>query len=286
MSKTRRKRARSPSPRAIATGWPVLRTGIVMALLATAGIALAWHRLLPLVVQQPQYLVDADDIQITPPPRWIGRDIRREVLEDPRLARPLSILDDDLVERLATAFEFHPWVEKVDRVVKQFGPRIRVDLVYRRPVLIVQVDEGPDRDEMPVDRRGVRLPDLRLPTAELAAFPRTSSHAVVPLVGERWNDPDVLAAAAIAHALGERVPTLQVARIGLAPLKPRRTGQREAVYDLVLRDGTRIRWGHGPADGQVPAERKIERLQQWIKHPGPGGAAPGDLLLDLSPLEE
>ncbi|MFV2070080.1 MAG: hypothetical protein ACC645_24200, partial [Pirellulales bacterium] len=210
MKKGRRNRAPRKSlrrPPALSARWPIVRVGILLLVLVGSGIGFTWRRLRPLVVHQPQYLVDATNIHITPPPAWIGTDIRSEVLQDARLAQPLSILDDDLVERLVTAFEFHPWVANVKRVVKEFGPAIRIDVDYRKPVLMVQVDEGPAQEEMPADSQGVRLPDLQLSSEEIKALPRVRGGSTVPLVGVAWLDRHVIDAARIADQLGSLAQT-------------------------------------------------------------------------------
>ena len=76
------------------------------------------------------------------------KDICREVFRDASLDRPLSILDDGLVEKIRSAFALNPWVAKVNSVRKYHPARVKVDLVYRRPVCVVEI--GTERH--PVDR--------------------------------------------------------------------------------------------------------------------------------------
>ena len=53
---------------------------------------------------RPNIALTAEQVEITPLPEWIHSDVREEVFRDPALGGPLSIMDDDLVERIAKAF--------------------------------------------------------------------------------------------------------------------------------------------------------------------------------------
>ena len=89
--------------------------------------------------RSPDYRIGPEQVEITPQPPWIQQsDIRAEVFRNPTLDGPLSIMDDDLAERIANAFARHPWVAKVERVTKQYGS-VKVELVYRKPVCMVEV---------------------------------------------------------------------------------------------------------------------------------------------------
>ena len=79
-------------------------------------MAVGWGRA---ILDSPEYRVTAERVEITPLPEWIHSDIRAEVFRDPTLDGPLSIMDDDLAERIYRAFARHPWVAKVIRVNKQ-----------------------------------------------------------------------------------------------------------------------------------------------------------------------
>ena len=71
----------------------------------------------------PEYQVGPEQLEITPPPEWIHSDIRKEVFRDPGLAGPLSLVDDNLTERIGKALARRPWVAKVERVAKRHPSR-------------------------------------------------------------------------------------------------------------------------------------------------------------------
>jgi len=75
-------------------------------------------------------------------PEWIHCDLRAEIFRSAALDGPLSIMDEDLAERIAVACALHPWVARVRSVRKYHPARVVVELDYRRPVLMVEVTGG------------------------------------------------------------------------------------------------------------------------------------------------
>ena len=141
-----------------------------------------------------------DRVEITPIPDWIHTDIREEAFRDASLDEPLSILDENLVERIARAFSLHPWVEEVRRVRKRHPARLEIDLVYRRPVCMVVVPDGMHT----VDIEGVLLPADHFPPVEAMQYPRLRGVETTPTSpGTRWRDVRVIEAAEIAAAFGD-----------------------------------------------------------------------------------
>ena len=93
-------------------------------------------------------------------------------MRDASLDAPLSILDEQLAERLAKAFSFHPWVAEVREVRKSIPARVTIDLVYRRPVCMVEL---PDRSGLyAVDAQAFLLPsrDFLDEPQKAAQYPR------------------------------------------------------------------------------------------------------------------
>ncbi len=191
------------------------------------------------------------------------------------LDRPLSITDDDLAERIANAFKLHPWIAEVCQVRKYHPARIKVDLVYYRPVLMVQVPGG----LLPVDISGVLLPSTDFSPLEAGRYPRLVGIDTVPVgpPGERWGDVRVVGAAAIAASFGTAWQRLGLERI--VPAAMVSVGrQREETYDLFTTSGTRVVWGRAPTTdmpGEVPAEEKVARLVKYAAERGSLDATDG-----------
>ena len=120
------------------------RTALFLLLLAglfVGGAIWAWAKFKDRILAGPEYRIAAEQVEITPQPPWIQSDIRAEVLHSPALDGPLSILDDDIVDRITNAFARHPWVAKVGRVSKQYGA-VKVELAYRKPVCMIELRGG------------------------------------------------------------------------------------------------------------------------------------------------
>lgn len=250
----------------------LLLSGLALAAAFFGGKTL-WELVAPRVLQNPIYEVQAENIVITPTPDWIRTDITREVLRDGGLDTPLDILDDTLAAELATAFELHPWVAAVREVRKRAPNRIEVDLVYRRPVLMVEVPGG----LYPVDSQGVLLPSGDFSPSEAASYPRLAGIRVTTAgpVGTPWRDQRVLGAALIAEVLAEQWERMQLAR--LLPAEEGETADpQRPSFAVYTHRGTRIIWGHAPGEeaGSEPAaEAKLQRLLGFVAEKGSLDAA-------------
>jgi 8-oxo-dGTP pyrophosphatase MutT (NUDIX family) len=226
-------------------------------------------------------------LEITPLPEWIHTDIRFEVFRNASLDGPLSITDEKLVERIDNSFSLNPWVARVVRVSKHASARVKVELVYRRPVCMVEVPG----DLLPVDAHGVLLPygNDDFSPVEKSRYPLlvgiTSARVAV---GECWGDPRVVGGAEIAAAVREVWEELQLQRI--QPSDPFDTGvAEEPTYKLFSRGGAVIFWGRAPGTkvpGELPAAEKVARLLEYVRLYGPLKTASGSQMLDVHKLPD
>ncbi len=266
-------------------GSPRVVAALILVAAAIGGGWYASRQAAPLIAESEHYLLDPRAITITPVPTWIRADIRAEVVRNASLDDEVSILDPALARRVADAFEFHPWIDEVVRVTKHAGPRIDVEIIYRKPVAMVDVADAAEL--APIDSRGARLPLADFTPQERQRYPRISGIATLPLVGQRWDDPAALGAAQLASVLSDVWHPWQLALI--RPTKsPSAAGQfsqqdiaatidRYPIYEIVTHDGTRIIWGHAPQApiGREPSvAEKLARLADYAKtHGGLGGGA-------------
>ena len=140
-----------------------------------------------------RYMVSFGDIDCTPP-AGIDRaafllDVQYEAGQQAGVPSSFSLLDDDVAERLAAAFRRHPWVAKVATVELEPPKRVHVELIYREPVLAVNLD-GILRA---VDKDGVLLPKMAV-TDGLPVYPRQAARPA-GAAGTPWGDPGVEAMA-------------------------------------------------------------------------------------------
>jgi hypothetical protein len=228
----------------------------------------AWNGVRRHVLHSADYWLTSYNVEITPLPNWIRSDIRAEVFRDASLDGPLSIMDAHLTDRIAAAFSLHPWVAEVRRVTKYHPARVRAELVYRKPVCMVEV---PGR-LLPVDERGVLLPAADFSQVEAREYPCLVGIRTVPVgpAGEHWGDARVVGAAEIAAVFGAAWQELKLDRI--VPLGPVRLAPgEEHTYALFTRGGTRILWGRAPGTdmpGETPAVDKVARLRNYAKEHG------------------
>ncbi|NUQ62060.1 MAG: hypothetical protein HUU20_06210 [Pirellulales bacterium] len=241
--------------------------GVLIGALFFGSWYTVWNGVSQHVLSSEQYYLTLERVEITPPPPWIHTDIRAEVFRDASLDGPLSILDSDLVARIADAFSLHPWVAKIRRVSKHHPARVRVELNYRRPVCMVQVPGGLHA----VDSEGVVLPGDDFSPIEASRYPRLVGVTTEPLgpVGTRWGDPVVVGAAQVTAAFGDDWHALGLDRIVASGAAPGHADRY--TYDLFTRGGARIRWGRAPDDpmaGETPAAEKIARLKRHAREHG------------------
>jgi len=282
----------APSPPAVAS---VLRRllngrertvalGVLIGALFVGSWYTVWTGVREHVLSSEQYLLTPQNVRITPPPSWIHGDIRTEVFRDASLDGPLSILNDDLVSRIADAFSLHPWVKRVLRVSKHHPAGVRVELEYRRPVCMVQVPGGVHA----IDSEGVVLPGDDFSPVEASRYPRLGGINTEPLgpVGTRWGDPVVLGAAQIAAAFGDDWYALGLDRI--LPSVAVAGRMDRYAYELVTRGGTRFPWGCPPGDelaGEVPAAEKLARLKHYAREHGSLDRLHGPRDIDIQRLQ-
>lgn len=257
--------------------------GVTIGLSAAAVYAL-WSHVRPQVITGPHYRLDLERIALQPaPPAWIRGDLRGEALRSASLddQTQCSILDADLAERVYKAFALHPWVAKVERVTKLNPSGVRVEVVYRRPVCMVEVPGG----LYAVDADAYLLPSSDFAPDDVKQYPRLADlpTATAGPVGTQWQDPHVHEAARIAAALVEHWQSLSLVRISLTPRDARRMPKREE-YDLFTTKGTCIRWGTADNDrlsGEPSLVKKVERLRQFAERNGSLDVSTGPMVLDL-----
>jgi hypothetical protein len=255
---------------------PYRRAFVLLLLVAglSGGAYYGWQRVGPQITQGPEYLLEPERIEITPPPPWIRSDVRAETIRDGGLSG-LSILDRELTVKIARAFSLHTWVEDVRRVRKEHPARVVVDLVYRQPVAMVEVTMNDRPGLLPVDVHGVLLPPGDFSAEQARDYLRVSLADATPAgpVGTPWGDLRVGGAARIAAVLQEHWKRLGLYRVAVEQTAPPRTAPNETVYILTTRRGAHVVWGSAPQTDSVAdvkgALAKVERLVAYVEQHGP-----------------
>jgi hypothetical protein len=217
----------------------------------------------PHVEKLPEYLVAAEDLEITTPPSWVHTDLKAEVIRDAGLSK-ISILDEHTPQLLSEAFALCPWVDRVSGVHTSYPAHIRIDLVYRHPVAMVEVSGG----LLPIDDAGVLLPTAGFSADEAHQYPRIAGIETSPrgMIGSPWGDPAVEQGAKLAAVLQDAWPMLRFHHIQ-SPRAESSDDPAGAGLQLVTRQGTLFVWGDPPGEesgDEAPAAKKLVRLKNLL----------------------
>lgn len=267
---------------------PRMRPILAVAAVLVGGAYWTWSQVREKVVAEAHYQVMLGDIVVTSPPVWIKADVKGEALRDASLDAPLSILDEQLAERIAKAFSFHPWVAEVREVRKSVPARVTVDLVYRRPVCMVEL---PDRSGLyAVDDQAFLLPsrDFLDEPQKAAQYPRLAGITSVNIgrVGVRWPDPFVQGGVLIAAVLEESWHRLNLTRI--VPAETAGFGPSTPQFELATRNGTRVLWGSPPGmetSGEASVADKLASLNRYVADHGTLEGRDGPQRIDVRAKE-
>lgn len=260
--------------------------GRVAAALALAILALLafwnllWKQAGAQLAIDTRYTLTAESIDLPEPPEWIHHDLRPEILAYLGESGRVSILDDELAERIHRAAESHPWIAAVSGVRKTFPARVQIACEYRKPAAMIRVPEG----LLPVDAGGVLLPTRDFTPQEAARYPRIEGIETPPsdVAGRPWADPRVVAAAKLAEMLSPYWTQLQFVRI--VPSQPQPTIGSPVSLEIQTRGGSRVIWGSPPdilRDDEAPSEVKMRRLDIYFKEHGSLEGLNGPQLFDL-----
>ncbi|MFG0295772.1 MAG: hypothetical protein ACF8PG_07680 [Maioricimonas sp. JB045] len=243
-------------------------------------------RHLPRLDSSPEYALRADDIVVSAPHDWIPEGFVASVLESADISEDQSLLDENLARNLAEAFAREAWVEEVRRVEIGRDRKVRIDLKYRFPTLMVETTRG----DYPVDASGILLPPEDFQPVDRHRFPRVRNIRTLPqgAPGTAWRDPAVTGAARLASYLAPRGDMDRWKRFELAAIVAPEDVDSSAspdrlAFELITLGGRRIAWGHAPgADSLEPSpDQKVGRLEEYLRRLGSFEEPQGPYLIDI-----
>lgn len=260
--------------------------GVIVAvtsvLLLLGGFQYAWHRWGKRGVIGRAHVITPADIKTTPQPEWLHAEVKDEILRDVNITGS-SILDTELTKRIHAAFASHRWIAKVNSVKKSYPAKVEVDLVYRKPVAVVEVQKSDGKpglvfidadsallshadlapghlSEKQADTLGAGLASgyLRITGGKLSAAGK--------MYGHNWENPAISGAAQIAAAWQDQWKATGLFRIAITE-----DTNANVVYELLTKDNQKIIWGHAPGQeiaGEPPPAEKIQQILAAIKKQG------------------
>ncbi len=265
----RRKPASEPAPSGseLAVFLGRRRTGLLagaVVLATIVGVGWLWRQNGDAVGWAGDNLLEPATIDVRGVAPWVRADIKAEALKAASLDRGLPLTDPELANRLARAFDTHPWVKRVIDVRLVHPPAAVVEIVCREPAAMVAVRGG----LLAVDAESVVLPSDDFSADIAAEYPRLTGIDSSPQgpEGSRWGDVVVEEGAAVASVIGPDWKAL-----GLVECKPViASGVRR--WDLIGPDAKTIRFGSAPGHesaGEPSAALKAAALRALVGHPLP-----------------
>lgn len=219
---------------------------VIVAALFLAGLIMSGRLFRGQLKDDPRYQFPLVEIECPTPAGKSKEEFLREVQYVAELPETLPLLDDNLSTRLTDAFFRHAWVEKVEGVSVGPGRRIRVDLIFRTPVLAVRHGD----EWRAVDAFGVLLPN----DANSMHLPRLIAEVRAPRsAGQPWGDAAVASASKLAGFLHPHRDQLGVRQL--------RTGTQG--WELLLESGAIVTWGRPPGDESTDEAKASEKLDFW-----------------------
>lgn len=242
---------------------------------------------LPDLRQTEQYRFQLSQIVVTPPPHWVPHDVVEQVVKRAGLPPEMSLLDADVTKQIAIAFERYPWVKGNVRVRTSIPARVEVDVEYREPVAMVSVSKGPKSGLFPIDIDAVVLPGADFPPAEVVKYPVIENVTAGPLgkAGTDWGDARIVGAARLAVLLKPNWKEFGLKAVRIPSDQESKGAAEEQGYQLLTTGGSRIVWGRAPGSrhpGELPAEKKIDRMKFYRRHHGSFDSSHGPFEFDIT----
>lgn len=263
---------------------------LVLLLALWGGLGIAWRNWGDQAATGEDYVVSAAAIAVTPQQAWIHSDVKAEVVRSAGLDG-LLIRDPQLVEQVQRAFALNGWVARVKQVRKRYPAQIAVDLEYRQPVAMVEVNWKGQPSLYFVDKDSVLLPKEdqgRSPQErdrEYQDYLRIDA-GDVPLAGripgQPWGGLKIAGAARLAALGGAKWRQMGVHRIIVSE-----DLNAQPLYELETSNAARLLWGHAPGaeDAHEPAaEEKWKWLAQFVAQKGSLDRSASERRIDLRTL--
>jgi len=242
-----------------------------------------WDRFGQQIIETSRFQLTPDSLNLGEYPAWIHYDVRPELLLISFPEKNGNVLQRDVLQKVASAAERHPWIRKVQSLRKVYPGTISANVVWRQPVLMVRIPEG----LLPVDAEGVLLPSRDFTPVEAAQYPRLVGLDVLPAgpAGQSWGDARVVQAAELAALLFEDWKKYGFRHIEL--ISTQITHPPKYEFIIVTHSGSRIVWGHAPSvvtTQEASADEKLARIEAYYRQHGSFDGIDGLQEIDVRPL--
>jgi hypothetical protein len=237
---------------------------LAIVVVAAGAAAILWSKVGGQVLWREDAILRPEMVELRGVAPWVKSDIKAEALRTASLDRGVPLGDPELCNRLARAFDTHPWVKRVLSAKPRHPAAAVVEILCREPVAMVSVKGG----LLAVDAEGVVLPSGDFTAEAAAEYPRITGVDSSPQgpEGSVWGDMAVEEGAAVAVVIGPEWRSL-----GLVECRSKLQGENR-LWELVGPEGQTILFGSAPGrerDGEPLAAGKIARLKPLEGKPLP-----------------
>ncbi|MEQ8766804.1 MAG: hypothetical protein RL885_23020 [Planctomycetota bacterium] len=242
-----------------------------------AGTVLVLHAMYRQIQKRPDFHVDPLAVELVAAPEWLPDPLARDLQYGHGLpAQPISVFASGLEQIVAERYAKHPWVETVHAVHVVYPGQVEVELELRRPAAFVQSGDG---RALPIDRHGIRLPDLPNDDHRLRHLWLPLLLGVLrpaPPVGEPWNDRAIHEGVALVEALREPYQKYLSRSLRFGAIDVSNVGGRVNPLDselaFVSAEQVLVEWGRSPASPNPDPMRLEEKLRNLrsalVEYPG------------------
>ncbi len=241
---------------------------------------------LPDLTQRKEYQIEIKDLLLNPaPPHYVPIDIVDQVIKRSQLPEKVSLLDQELVLKVADAFQNHPWVREVVSVEKT--NTVEVQVRFRKPAAMVELKQ----QLYPVDNEGILLPPEDFSVSDARRYPIITGIRSMPegSAGSNWGDVTVKGAAQLAEVLGPHWKELDIVSIEAPPRTTAKVVLDDLIYRLVTTGGSEIVWGRSPQSqrrGELRVDQKIGKLEKYYRDYGGFDRPHGPYEIDIRHWQE
>ncbi len=220
------------------------------------------------------------ELKLHDPPEWVQtegwspRILSSIHVPDP--GAPGDQADGHLLPDIAHQLAESGWVSSVDQVVRGLDGTVRIACEYRRPIAMILVDLEGQTKFIPIDRDGVRLPEIYDRVDPGAGWLRIIGvETPPPEVGQAYAGDDAVEAVRLAALLGEQEDIApHIADVDVRNFLGRRDKRRPHIL-LWPRQGTEpFIWGSaiGQEIEEADAADKLRNLAVSLRRASPQAA--------------
>ena len=254
--------------------WTILWHPVIWFVVATIMLIFSasalWRQHRPDLLDDSQFLVQADNIELSEPPEWLEPRVT-EAVHRISNAKP-SLLDPNIVVQTYDYLDRINWIGKVNRVEK-FHSGMQISVDYRQPVAFVNLDRNTaipvDQDGVIIDRdilNNTQYQIMRRRLMSISMRRLNTRGASVPW--QKWPDQRIPLAIDLCRFLAPVSQQLELAQVVSFDLPNQSTPPQLEIWTP---NRTVVYWGSAPGHelaGEASSEQKLAALQDFIDRNG------------------